>query len=59
MNHYNPSLMIFPVLQLRYLQALTNVSIENNKTVVFPVPVQIINKLAQMAAARRAERASV
>jgi len=46
-------------LQLRYLQALTNVSIENNKTVVFPVPVQIINKLAQMAAARRAERASV
>ena len=51
--------MKFPVLQLRYLQALTNVSIENNKTVVFPVPVQVINKLAQMAAARRAERASV
>ena len=44
---------IYIVLQLRYLQALTNVSIENNQTIVFPVPVQLINRLSQMMADRR------
>ena len=44
---------IYIVFQLRYLQALTNVSIENNQTIVFPVPVQLINRLSQMMADRR------
>jgi len=30
-------------LQLRYLQTLTNISAENNSTIVFPVPVDIIS----------------
>ena len=29
--------------QLRYLQTLTNISAENNSTIVFPVPVDIIS----------------
>ena len=31
----------------RYLQALTNVSIENNKTIVFPIPPNLLAKLIQ------------
>ena len=34
-------------IQLRYLQALSNVSIENNKTIVFPFPPSLIAKLVQ------------
>ena len=29
-------------LQLRYLQTLTSISAENNSTIVFPVPVDIM-----------------
>merc|ERR1719322_1365673 len=32
-------------LQLRYLQTLNNISQENNSTIVFPVPVDIISEL--------------
>ena len=44
------------MFQLRYLQALTNVSIENNQTIVFPVPVQLISKLSQMMASRHRDQ---
>ena len=48
-------------LQLRYLQTLTEISAENNSTIVFPVPIDIISLLmrtagdagAQATAARR------
>merc|ERR1711934_1305507 len=30
-------------LQLRYLQTLNSISAENNSTVIFPVPIDIIN----------------
>ena len=30
-------------LQLRYLQTLSSISAENNSTIVFPVPVDLIN----------------
>jgi hypothetical protein len=29
-------------LQLRYLQTLTDIAIENNSTIVFPLPLDII-----------------
>ena len=32
-------------LQLRYLQTLNNISAENNSTIIFPVPVDIISHL--------------
>ena len=31
------------MFQLRYLQTLNSISAENNSTVIFPVPVDIIN----------------
>ena len=30
-------------LQLRYLQTLNSISAENNSTIVFPVPVDVLN----------------
>jgi len=32
-------------LQLRYLQTLSSISAENNSTIVFPVPIDIISKM--------------
>ena len=32
-------------LQLRYLQTLNSISAENNSTIVFPVPIDIISQL--------------
>merc|ERR1719379_2786308 len=32
-------------LQLRYLQTLNSISAENNSTVIFPVPIDIMNQL--------------
>ena len=29
-------------LQLRYLQTLTNISTENNSTIIFPVPIELL-----------------
>ena len=31
--------------QLRYLQTLNNISQENNSTIVFPVPIDIISEM--------------
>jgi len=35
-------------LQLRYLQTLNSISAENNSTVIFPVPIDIMNSFMQM-----------
>ena len=35
----------FFVFQLRYLQTLNSISAENNSTVIFPVPIDIMNQL--------------
>ena len=31
-------------LQLRYLQTLTTISAEKNSTIVFPIPIEMLNK---------------
>merc|ERR1719348_750347 len=36
-------------LQLRYLQTLNSISAENNSTVVFPVPIDIMSSFMQMS----------
>jgi regulator of protease activity HflC (stomatin/prohibitin superfamily) len=36
-------------LQLRYLQTLTEIGVEKNTTVVFPVPIDILSAFAKMA----------
>ena len=33
------------MFQLRYLQTLNSISAENNSTVIFPVPIDIMNQL--------------
>jgi len=32
-------------MQLRYLQTLNNISAENNSTIVFPIPIDIVSQL--------------
>ncbi|HEX8620140.1 MAG TPA: slipin family protein [Thermoanaerobaculia bacterium] len=39
-------------MQLRYLQTLTEIGVEKNTTIVFPLPVDLLAGLAQMAAKR-------
>jgi len=34
-------------IQLRYLQTLTEISVEKNSTIIFPVPVNILEKLSE------------
>jgi len=38
-------------LQLRYLQTLNNISAENNSTIIFPVPVDILNSIMTQTSA--------
>ena len=33
--------------KLRYLQTLSNISAENNSTIVFPVPVDLVSQFVQ------------
>ena len=40
------------ILQLRYLQTLNSISAENNSTIIFPVPVDIISQLIGKVAAQ-------
>ena len=40
-------------LQLRFLQTLTEVAVENNSTIVFPVPIDLIKPLMDMAEGTR------
>ena len=34
-------------LQLRYLQTLNTISAEKNSTIIFPLPIDLINKFAK------------
>jgi regulator of protease activity HflC (stomatin/prohibitin superfamily) len=40
-------------LQLRYLQTLTEIGVERNTTIVFPLPIDILNMLQQSLAAKK------
>jgi len=40
-------------LQLRYLQTLNNISAENNSTVIFPVPIDLISNIVSATSQRR------
>jgi hypothetical protein len=37
-------------LQLRYLQTLTEIGVEKNTTVIFPLPMELLALLNKMAA---------
>jgi hypothetical protein len=46
-------------LQLRYLQTLTEIGVEKNTTIVFPLPMELLsllNKLGTTASAPRATK---
>jgi regulator of protease activity HflC (stomatin/prohibitin superfamily) len=36
-------------IQLRYLQTLTEISVEKNSTIIFPVPINILEKLSELS----------
>ncbi len=40
-------------IQLRYLQTLTEIGVEKNTTIVFPLPIDIINKWTQAIGGRK------
>ena len=40
-------------LQLRYLQTLNSISAENNSTIIFPVPIDIMNSFMQCSPAQQ------
>merc|ERR1719205_169838 len=42
-------------LQLRYLQTLNSISAENNSTIIFPVPMNIISQLCVPKQPRKVE----
>ncbi len=42
-------------VQLRYLQTLNEISVEKNSTIIFPVPVDILEGLYRLSAEKRAE----
>ena len=37
--------LLFIPVQLRYLQTLNSISAENNSTVIFPVPIDILSQI--------------
>ena len=39
--------IIYAMLQLRYLQTLNSISAENNSTIVFPVPIDIMSEIVE------------
>jgi len=41
-------------LQLRYLQTLTEIGVEKNTTIVFPLPVELLSLLTKMSATAKA-----
>ena len=45
--HRNPV-----TIQLRYLQTLTEIGVEKNTTIVFPLPVELLGAFVQIAASR-------
>jgi regulator of protease activity HflC (stomatin/prohibitin superfamily) len=36
-------------IQLRYLQTLTEISVEKNSTIIFPVPINLLEKLSELS----------
>jgi hypothetical protein len=42
-------------VQLRYLQTLNEISVEKNSTIIFPVPVDILEGLYRLSAEKRKE----
>ena len=42
-------------IQLRYLQTLTEIAVEKNSTIIFPVPIQFIQAFAQLFGEQEAE----
>ena len=42
--------IIYFILQLRYLQTLNSISAENNSTIVFPVPIDIMSEIVEKKA---------
>jgi regulator of protease activity HflC (stomatin/prohibitin superfamily) len=42
-------------IQLRYLQTLTEIGVEKNTTIVFPLPIDLIDGLHQLVAARKGQ----
>ena len=39
-------------MQLRYLQTLTEIAVEKNSTVIFPVPIDVISAFTNLARSR-------
>ena len=44
-------------IQLRYLQTLTEIGVEKNTTIIFPVPVDLLTGLQQLVKAGTAKDA--
>ena len=44
-------------IQLRYLQTLTEIAVEKNSTIIFPVPVDLVNELMDISRRRVAAAA--
>jgi regulator of protease activity HflC (stomatin/prohibitin superfamily) len=42
-------------IQLRYLQTLTEIAVEKNSTIIFPVPIEFIRAFAQMFGQKESE----
>ena len=42
-------------LQLRYLQTLTEISVEKNSTIIFPVPIEFMNAFSQLIGSQSEE----
>ena len=40
-------------IQLRYLQTLTEIGVEKNTTIVFPLPIDIINEWVRTIGSRK------
>ena len=44
-------------IQLRYLQTLTEIAVEKNSTILFPVPIEFMKAFAGMVGGERKEEA--
>jgi len=41
-------------IQLRYLQTLTEIGVEQNSTIIFPVPIDLFQGLTELTKAKKA-----
>ena len=44
-HNYLTTQSIITIFQLRYLQTLNSIAAENNSTIIFPVPVDVISSI--------------